>query len=306
MHNGHVTAGAGAAVRVPVATLWTDPREVRELDAPALEPGPDMRAWVAGMTPDDQVGDAVLSQLLLGEQVLVQEVRADGWARVVAVEQPAPSLDPRGYPGWVPAAQLSPQDEKRSGRTLVVDAAVTSLHAAPGGPVVLTDVVLSTWLTAVGDEQDGWQPVHVPGHAAPLWVSAADVVDLPTHRPSADELLEVGRRLRDARYVWGGVTAFGIDCSGLVRLSWRRFGVLLPRDADDQAATLTDVPLGQEQPGDLYCFARPGRPVHHIGIVTATPDTDRHMLHACYTRRHVVEEPMPEDRVATLVSVKRV
>ncbi|BCB74119.1 hypothetical protein Pflav_005290 [Phytohabitans flavus] len=51
--------------------------------------------------------DDVVSQLLLGERVLVEEVRPDGWARVVAVEQPAARLDPRGYPGWLPATQLA-------------------------------------------------------------------------------------------------------------------------------------------------------------------------------------------------------
>jgi cell wall-associated NlpC family hydrolase len=109
-------------------------------------------------------------------------------------------------------------------------------------------------------------------------------------------------------YLWGGVSAYGIDCSGLVHLAWRRFGIRLPRDADDQAAATVPVPLGAERPGDLYFFARPGRPVHHIGIVTAPPgpDGDRRMLHACYTKRRVLEEPMPADRAATLVGAHRV
>lgn len=81
---------------------------VRPVDGPALSAGADIPTWVRGMDTDQQVGDCVLSQLLLGERVLIDELRPDGWARVVAVEQPAAKLDPRGYPGWLPAGQLTP------------------------------------------------------------------------------------------------------------------------------------------------------------------------------------------------------
>ena len=44
------------------------------------------------------------TQALLGARVIVDEV--DGqWARVVVTDQLSPR-DPRGYPGWVPLAQL--------------------------------------------------------------------------------------------------------------------------------------------------------------------------------------------------------
>lgn len=36
------------------------------------------------MDRDQRVGDYVVSQLLLGLRMLVEEVRADGWIRVVA------------------------------------------------------------------------------------------------------------------------------------------------------------------------------------------------------------------------------
>lgn len=305
-----VHAGGEAVVRVAVATLWSQPEQVRPVDAPALARRTDIAAWIAAMTAEQRVGEMVLTQLLLGERVLVEQVRDDGWARVVAVEQPAAKLDPRGYPGWLPVKQLAPacSDGGTDGPApLVVDATTTRLHAAPDGEVVIPGVVLGTRLVPAGPARDGWRPVQVPGCDRPLWAVAADLAPLPTRPPSAREVLSVADRLRDVVYIWGGVSAYGIDCSGLVHLAWRRFGVRLPRDADDQARATTPVPLGAERPGDLYFFARPGRQIHHIGIVTATPrGGNRRMLHACYRSRRVLEERLSAERNATLVGVHRV
>ena len=302
-----------ARVRVAVATLWRDPARLRPVDCAAVAPGADVADWVARMRPEELICDAVLTQLLLGERVRVVELRPDGWARVVAVEQPAGRLDPCGYPGWLPAAQLTspgelPAGDPPAGEALVVGALRTDLHDAPGGPPVLPGVTLGTRLTAAGPVRHGWRPVHVPGRGDPLWARAGQLAPVDPAPPPATEVLDVARRLRDTVYLWGGVSPAGIDCSGLVQVAWRRFGVRLPRDADDQAAATRPLPLGSERPGDLYLFARPGRRIHHIGIVSAEPGPgdDRHMLHACYVRRRVVEEPLPAERTATLVGVRRV
>ncbi|GAB3940598.1 NlpC/P60 family protein [Micromonospora vulcania] len=299
--------GREAVVRVAVATLWTTPEAVRPVDHPALTAPTDIPAWITGMNADQQVGDCVLSQLLLGERVLVTDLRPDGWAQVVAVEQPAAKLDPRGYPGWLRADQLAPVDPAATGHALVVDATITELRAAPDGPVLLPGVVVGTRLVPAGPAREGWRPVHVPAQAAPLWLPDGHLTPIPAEPPTADEALTLAQRLLDVVYVWGGLSAYGIDCSGLVHLAWRRFGVLLPRDADDQALATTPLPLGAERRGDLYFFARPGRKIHHIGIVTAAPSGDhRRMLHACYRQRRVVEEQLPAERTATLVGVHRV
>lgn len=300
--------GREAVVRVAVATLWAGPEAVRPVDRPALGPITDIPGWVSGMDPEQRLGDCVLSQLLLGERVLVDEVRPDGWARVVAVEQPAGKLDPRGYPGWLPADQLAPASVPCQGGALVVDATTTALHAGPGGEVVLPRVVLGTRLVPTGGAERGWRPLHAPGQNRPLWAPERDLAPLPDRPPTAAEVLATARRLRDVAYVWGGVSAYGIDCSGLVHLAWRRFGVRLPRDADDQARATTPLALGEERPGDLYFFARPGKLVHHIGFVSADPTGDgrRHMLHACYNQRRVLDEPVAGERAATLVATHRV
>ncbi|UWZ59964.1 C40 family peptidase [Dactylosporangium aurantiacum] len=331
-----------AAVRVPVATVWSAPSAVRPSDAAAVRDDPDVAAWIAAMTPDEQTSSAVVTQLLLGDPVVVDEVRPDGWARVVAPAQAAPTLDPRGYPGWMRASHLAAPVPAGPG-PLVVDALSTTLVDAPTGRPVLPGVGLGTLLTpagpalgpapggasdgapggalhgasggtsggtpgrASGGARGGWLPVHVPGRPEPLWARTADLAPAPSAPPTGAEALAMARRLLGAVYVWGGLSTLGIDCSGLVHLTWRRLGVRLPRDAHDQAAAAPAVAPGTERPGDLYCFARPGRRVHHVAVVVTPPDgtTPPRILHASTGAHRVVEEPMPPDRAATLTGAHR-
>ena len=66
-------------------------------------------------------------------------------------------------------------------------------------------------------------------------------------------------------YVWGGTNGkSGLDCSGLVQLVYKKFGVDLPRVSYQQAREGTAIPsLAQARPGDILAF---GSPVHHVAI----------------------------------------
>src|SRR5687768_9705632 len=110
MNEPQLSPGGEAVVCVAVATLWSSPNAVRPVDEPALWVPSRPRDWVEAMSAEDRAGlnGRALTQLLLGERVTVLEVQGY-WARVVAMAQPS-SLDPRGYPGWIPADQLSTLD----------------------------------------------------------------------------------------------------------------------------------------------------------------------------------------------------
>jgi peptidoglycan DL-endopeptidase CwlO len=65
-------------------------------------------------------------------------------------------------------------------------------------------------------------------------------------------------------YVWGGESATGMDCSGLVQKTFGDLGITLPRTAAEQSHEGTAVSsLAQAKPGDLLFF---GSPAYHVAI----------------------------------------
>jgi cell wall-associated NlpC family hydrolase len=110
--------------------------------------------------------------------------------------------------------------------------------------------------------------VALPGGRT-AWLPSASVSvrsrDEPAILPSAGSLVATERRFLGLRYLWGGTSGFGYDCSGLVYLVYRIHGITLPRDAGPQSVAGSAVAPASRKPGDLVFFARDGD-VHHVAI----------------------------------------
>jgi cell wall-associated NlpC family hydrolase len=84
-----------------------------------------------------------------------------------------------------------------------------------------------------------------------------------------DSLVAVARAQVGTRYVLGGTTPKGFDCSGLVRYVMAALKVELPRTAAQQARIGDEISTDPSslRPGDLLTFGRRDRSgVSHIGI----------------------------------------
>jgi len=119
------------------------------------------------------------------------------------------------------------------------------------------------------------------------------VAEVASGRVAADQtLLEESRAMSPAQwaelffagapYRWGGVTVWGVDCSGLVRVTFRVRGVRLPRDCARQAGCGEPVPARDAQhdfqPGDLLFFGEPS------GAEEADPGERRRLAGAARRR----------------------
>jgi len=298
-------SGRRAVVAVGVSTVWTSPDAPRACDAAAIADIPQMSAWVSGMTREQRKGlhGRTLTQVLFGDIVQVEEV-ADGWARIIAIEQAAPPLDPRGYPGWLPAAHIVPDDgdEQPAGGQYVVDVMFSVLHERPESASRAVDIVLGTRLTVLGQARGGYAPVAAPGWAAPLWANLADLAPVASGpAATARDLLPVARRLQDVPYIWGGVSPYGIDCSGLVYLAHRRLNVTVPRDAGDQAAASVPVEPGQQAPGNLCFFEDAKTRIDHVGLLHGPGQ----LLHASGGAGQVRQEPIEGELARRLAAIHR-
>jgi cell wall-associated NlpC family hydrolase len=199
------------------------------------------------------------TQFLFGDDVLVFE-DAEGWAWVQGERD--------GYVGYVADSMLATRDKAP---THIVSVPRTFVYPGPdlrfphsrqlsmGSTVTVTGTAETRGthyqLLASGE-------AIVAGHLQRIGEAAADYV-------------AVAETFLGTPYLWGGVSGFGIDCSGLVQLSMRMAGSNVLRDSDMQAATIGE-PF---EPGPDFSGLRRGDLVFWKGHVAIMTDTDT-MIHA--------------------------
>jgi gamma-D-glutamyl-L-lysine dipeptidyl-peptidase len=261
---------------------------------PADMPSIIIRSAIAPVLAQPSLRAEQVSQLVLGETGQV-EVHAGEWRRIKG--------DHDGYPGWVHAGYLVEADPVAVDRWRR-DAAGWSLGATLGIGTQRLRLPLRARVALDGGGKvrlpDGRQADLIAGEVRPVGEATALARATTPERWALEHF-------QGAPYEWGGVTPWGVDCSGLVQTAFAVRGQPLPRDAALQLDHGTVVSPEAPKPGDLLFFrGESGDRVTHVAFA-AEADTLIHSTVAC--GGVVVESWLPGTRAAALreklVAVRR-
>lgn len=217
------------------------------------------------------------TEALKGERVTIYDSNGEGWAWG--------QLNGDGYVGWLPdhalvRPRMTPTHRVTALRTFAFPG--PSIKAPP-----VEALPLGAAIEIVGT--DGVFAITPQRHYLPSQhLCALDVFD--------SDFVGIAERFVGTPYLWGGKTALGIDCSGLVQIALGACGMVVPRDSDLQQLVLgeelEEVEIDDLRRGDLIFWKG------HVAIVR---DAET-LVHANAFHMAVAIEPIGEAHERILAS----
>jgi len=255
----------------------------------------------------------VVSQAIYGSNVILLTARGE-WSRIQTADR---------YKGWIPSRHLrliqNGTGYATSGVIVQVESLFANIYREPDvtrhKPVIT--IPFESRLVVIPDESgpdassakgktthEGWLQVRLPDKSS-AWIQSGDVVTDP--KPlSILQSIELAKRFLGIPYLWGGSSSFGYDCSGFTQMLMRSRGLVMPRDADKQAAWagLVAVERKNLQPGDLIFFGSSPKNITHTGMYIG----DGQFIHDSTNGHPVVQIGRVDDQPWTqlLVAIRRV
>ena len=123
---------------------------------------------------------------------------------------------------------------------------------------------------------------------------APEVADAPATRAddeAARKAVAFAREMIGKPYRYAGETPAGFDCSGLVRYSYGRTGISMPRATPAQRNATTLISVRSLRLGDLLFFDQEGKKASHVGIYVG----DGRFVHAPSTGGRVRTDSLGTD-----------
>lgn len=226
---------------------------------------------IAPLHAEPKVASGQLSQLLAGRVAEVLETQGD-WLFI---------RGPDEYNGWIHRGYVAQVPDDTARRSIEVERiSLGCVTTNPSG--ARRAMPLGALLSAEERVKSG--EVILPSQRQELFPAEAGAITR-----SAQLYFE------GVSYVWGGVTPWGADCSGLVQSVYWLHGVQLRRDAhlqSEQGAPGEADPLGART-GDLLFFSdRTDRFITHVGLALGM----RAMVHVAIGRGGYAVERLDDDR----------
>ena len=221
---------------------------------------------VANMYSAPSQDASVVSQAICGSSVVVVEEKSP-WAKVRTADN---------YSGWMLFAALrrygtDDHAYASSGTVAQVENPFANVYREPNvtkhQPLLTLPFAARLEVIAPpGNDGDGWLEGRL-ADGRTGWIQRGDVSLKP--RPlSIRETIALAQRFLGFTYLWGGTSSFGFDCSGFTQMLVGQRGIVMPRDADMQAAWagVGAVKRSKLRPGDLLFFGESPEKITHTGM----------------------------------------
>lgn len=221
---------------------------------------------VANMRSAPGHASELVSQALMGTPVKVLEVKED-WFYIQT-----PDL----YLGWVDENGIALKTEaemalwKKSKRYLYNRLTGTALDAPKRKASAVSDLVLGDLFEVISTEKKFLQVKFPDGRKA--FVKKVDCLsyeDWVSQNAEVKDVLSVTKEMFGTTYLWGGTSCKAVDCSGMIKTAWYAEGIVLARDASQQARYGEKIDFSNRnnlQPGDMLFFGRNEQRITHVGI----------------------------------------
>jgi hypothetical protein len=208
----------------------------------------------------------LVSQTLMGTPLLVLDYR-DGWYRIQT---------PDSYIGWMDQGGLSrftgqEMDRWKRSNRYVFNRIFGNVFVKPISNLeIVSDLVLNCIFEVVSEE-NGFLKVKLPDGRSG-YVIKGDCLswnEWINRKPDSKQILELVSRLVGLPYFWGGTSCKNMDCSGLTKTAYYSQGVILARDASQQAryGQALDINLTRKfLAGDLLFFGPDLQHIVHVGL----------------------------------------
>ncbi|MEP2239321.1 MAG: C40 family peptidase [Maribacter sp.] len=107
-----------------------------------------------------------------------------------------------------------------------------------------------------------------------------------TTNTKADEIINTALSFSGTRYKFGGTTKKGMDCSGLLYVSFGEHDVQIPRVSYNMAEEGRRIAVKNVEKGDLLFFktSRGSKRINHVGMVVGTDNNEITFIHASSSR----------------------
>jgi len=188
---------------------------------------------IATLRCDPKHSGEVATQALMGMPLRVIE-QAGEWYRVQC---------PDNYIAYVPESSLKfmskPElDAWKATERYIVTVYDDQLVTEPKGDETVSDLVLGDILNFV-KKKGKWIQLATPDGRTG-WIESSNVEKFDKWAKQKLDLKKIektARRMMGSSYLWGGTSTKVTDCSGLVKVSYFSNGIILQRDASQQALT---------------------------------------------------------------------